>query len=110
MPTPNGVNNLLQFLKHFFQFPNCQKQESKVDVHPICPSVIFLSAHRHLRFLRVQHKILEYRFNYLVDNLVEVFLFNSTKTTQDTSVNCYGKNLALDKTGFLHLERQHIVA
>ncbi len=32
MPTPNGVNYLLQFLITFFQFPNCQKQESKVDV------------------------------------------------------------------------------
>ena len=41
MPTPNGVNYLLQFLKHFFQFPNCQKQESKVDVHPICPYICF---------------------------------------------------------------------
>ena len=32
MPTPNGVNYLLQFLQYFFQFPNCPKQESKVDV------------------------------------------------------------------------------
>ena len=32
MPTPNGVNDLLQFLIDFFQFPNCPKQESKVDV------------------------------------------------------------------------------
>ena len=32
MPTPNGVNYLLQFLIDFFQFPNCPKQESKVDV------------------------------------------------------------------------------
>jgi len=33
MLTPNGVNYLLQFLTNFFQFPNCQKQESKVERH-----------------------------------------------------------------------------
>jgi len=46
MLTPNGVNYLLQFLTNFFQFPNCQKQESKVERHDmslLCRYVIMRS-------------------------------------------------------------------
>ena len=37
----SGVNYLLQFLTNFFQFPNCQKQESKVDVPVFCLYYVF---------------------------------------------------------------------
>jgi hypothetical protein len=46
MLTPNGVNYLLQFLQYFFQFPNCPKQESKVERHDmslLCRYVIIRS-------------------------------------------------------------------
>ena len=56
MPTPNGVNYLLQFLKHFFQFPNCPKQESKVDVQSYV--LISLSVHWHI-YLKITHLLFE---------------------------------------------------
>ncbi len=52
MPTPNGVNYLLQFLIDFFQFPNCPKQESKVDVQSYV--LISLSVHWHICFMITQ--------------------------------------------------------
>lgn len=39
----------LQFLMTYEILPISMKQESKVDVHPICPFYI-ISAHRQLRF------------------------------------------------------------
>ena len=48
----------LQFLMTFEILPISMKQESKVDVHPICPC-ISISAHRHLQFL-------EFNFSYYI--------------------------------------------
>ena len=42
MPTPNGVNYLLQSLLLLSNSPIVEQQESKVDVHPICPYVYFM--------------------------------------------------------------------
>ena len=43
MPTPNGVNYLLQFLIDVLKLAISNNKNLKVDVHPICPYYISLS-------------------------------------------------------------------
>ena len=44
MPTPTGVNYLLQFLITFLSIPQLSEDKNpKVDVHPICPLIISYS-------------------------------------------------------------------
>ena len=54
MPTPSGVNYLLQFLYNYLEnLPIFENKNLKADIHPICPYIYFL-AHRQSVF-RVQH-------------------------------------------------------
>ena len=55
--------------------------------------------------------MLEYRLNNLVDNLIEVFLLDTAKTTLDVTLDVAGDNLALHEAGFREGEAvNHIVA
>ena len=55
--------------------------------------------------------MLEYRLHNLVDNLVEVFLLDTAKTTLDVTLDVAGDNLALHEAGLREGEAvDHLVA